>query len=167
MSIIAKLDEILKKVIEIGYWKLPIPSDVDNDIAACIKSYQTLTSDMKTSFRKDVNNDLAKLLLYFSERMATLSLRTKDQGIFQIGLYALDAINGRIDIREMLVIISLYYDVHVKNKLTFDEIIKNKESIVEIVQSFLNRSEEDKSLLAMGYVVETNESKEVTYKRTW
>lgn len=162
-----KLDEIFERVMEIGYWKLPIPSDVDYDIIDCIKSYQTLAKDMKTSFRNDVTNDIARLLLYFSERMATLSLRTKEQNIFEIGLFALDAINGKIDIREIQVILSLYHDAHIKNKLTFDEIIKQKESIAEMLQSFLNRKNEDKSINAMGYFIETNEANQVTYKRTW
>lgn len=167
MSIVTKLDEIFKRVMELGYWKLPIPSDIDNDIINCIESYQTLSKEMKASFRSDVTNDIARLLLYFSERMATLSLRTKEQNIFQTGLFALDAINGRIDIREILVILSLYHDVYIKNKLTFDEIIKQEESISEMVQSFLNRKDEDKSLNAMGYIIETNKANQVTYKRTW
>ena len=70
---------------------------------------------LKTNITYDFTTDTARLLLYFSERMATLSLRTKEQSTFEIGLVALDAINGRIDIREILVILSLYNDAYVKN----------------------------------------------------
>lgn len=62
---------------------------------------------------------------------------------------------------------TLYNDVHVKNKMSFEEIIKQKESITEIVQSFLKRKDEDKSIIAMGYIIETNELNQVIYKRTW
>ena len=36
-----------------------------------------------------------------------------------------------------------------------------------MLQSFIKRKDEDKSINAMGYTIETNEANQVTYKRTW
>jgi hypothetical protein len=167
MSIIVKLDEILKRVVEIGYWKLPIPSNIDTDIINCIKSYQSLPKDKQMSLRDSINMDIARLLLYFSERMATFALRTRDQDVFQLGLLALDLINGQEYLREILFVMPLFYDASKRSKLSFEKVPYQNDDFANFIEDFLSRDEEDKSLECMGYILTKDEDNNLTYQRTW
>lgn len=167
MSIIINLESILSKVKEIGYWKLAIPSKLDYEILKNIESYRKLIKSEKDILKNDMTIEATRLLLYFSERMATFALRSNDQNIFNNGLYALDVTCGKLDLSEILINLSLYYDVTKKNSLTFDEFIKSKEDLTGILLSFLGRKDDDKSIESMGYVVEADEMNQLIYKRTW
>lgn len=167
MNIIFKLDDVLKKVLQIGYWKLPIPSDVDMEIINCIKNSKSLSNDDQLNIKNSINTDIARMLLYFSERMATLSLRTNDQDVFLIGLLALDMIGGREDIREILLIMPLYYDVSKRNKLSFDKVLSQNDDFASFVKDFLSRNEDEKTLESMGYILTKDGSDNPIYQRTW
>lgn len=120
------------------------------DIINCIKKYKSLSNDEQLNFQNSVNTDIARLLLYFSERMATLSLRTNDQDVFLIGLLALDMIDGREDIREILLIMPLYYDVSKQNKLSFDKVLNQNDEFATFVKDFLSRNEDEKNIRVYG-----------------
>ena len=167
MKITEKLDDIYKKIIEIGYWSLPISSDVDYDIINCIKSYQDLSINKQASFRKSVTGESTRLLLYFSERMATLSLRTSNQNMFQVGLIALEIIAEELDVRDIHLIMSLYYDVAIRNNLSFEKVLNQNDGFSVFVKTFLDRKEEDKTLESMGYKLTNDNDNNPIYQRTW
>jgi hypothetical protein len=167
MGIFDTLGTILVKVKNVGYWTLPIPSKVDEEITECIQSYSQLAIDDKLKIREEITISTARLLLYFSERMATLSLRTRKQHIFDTGLVGLSIASGKVDLREITTMLSLYYNASSRNNLSFDNVLGQKDEFSENVMSFLNRRDKSKRIEAMGYVVEVNEKKELTYKRTW
>ena len=167
MSIVAELEEIRKRLRDIGYWTLTIPSDEDYEIIKCLSDYQKLSKGQKLAFKNDITYDMAGLLIYFSERMATLSLRSKEQNIFESGLYALDVSSDKRDFREILMILSLYYDVSNRNKLSFDSFINQKEALTESLMTFINRNDKDKTLECMGYILTRDENNNPIYQRTW
>lgn len=167
MDIIKNLETVSIAVDHIGYWNMEIPSQADDEISKNIEYFRKIAKSEKDKIKNNVSEDIAWLLLSFSERMATLSLRTCDQNIFCNGMFALDIAYGKLDSREILIIMSLYFDVSVKNRLSFDEILKQKEPISETIQLFLNREEEDKKISAMGYIIENDKMNQPAYKRTW
>lgn len=165
-----KINEILENMSielnEIGYWTLAIPSKFDEAILECIQEFNNLSPHDKLNQKKDITISVAWLLLSFSERMASLSLRTENQNTFDIGLIALNIIFGKLDFREIIIIFSLYYDVSVRHRYSFDKILGQKDEFSGILSSFLNRKFEDKQIETMGFTVEVNDLKKLTYKRT-
>ncbi len=167
MNINESLEVILNEVKEVGNWTLPIPSKYDREIIKCIQFYNSQNLENRQKIRKEINVSVARLLLFFSERMATLSLRTKNQSMFDIGLFGLSITLGKIDIREITLIFSLYFDVFKRCSVSFNKILEQKDEFSEHLSSFLNRKNEDKQIESMGYIVEVNEMKELAYKRNW
>lgn len=162
-----KLENILEDVREIGYWKLPIPSKTDASIREIIKLYRKANGVERNKAKSDLSDGVAKLLIFFSERMATYALRTGSQEVFDDGLMALEIVYGFVDLAEILVCFSLYYDVSQKHGLSFKTFEGTEVSIREALKGFLSRVEQDKSLEAMGYSILIDDSNQPTYKRNW
>lgn len=167
MDINKKLEAILENVQALGYWTLPIPSKVDNEIMECIHFYNSSAPKEQLRTKQSITTAVARLLLYFSERMATLSLKTKSQTTFDGGLVSLSLVVGKVDIREITILFSLYFDVSRKNGISFDGVLKQPGEFTENLISFLGRSDKDKQIESMGYTIEVNSMKEPAYRRAW
>ena len=170
MDVIKKLESALDDLKKIHYVVKDIPiqfSELDlkiNEIIGyCIGSNQ----DVQDRIRKAVTVEIAWLLLCFGIRMATYSLRLSNQKYFTNGLFAIGMTLGILDRRELLLILPLYYDVHKKNNLSYNEIFKQNKSFTSVLKEYINRDEKDKSLESMGYVIEVDKNNNPTYQRTW
>lgn len=162
-----KLENILEDVRKTGYWKLPVPSDIDASIREIIRLYRQANNEEKNKIKSDLSEGVARLLLFFSERMATFTLRTGSQEVFDDGLMALEIAYDLVDLAEILICFSLYYDVSQKHGLSFKPFEGNEISSREALNGFLSRVEEDKSIEAMGYSIINDDSNQPTYKRNW
>lgn len=160
--------KILNEVKKIGYWTLPIPSLADERLIKFIEDYYNLIDDERNMIAGKINNELSRLLLYFSERMATLSIRKNDQKYIIIGLKALDISMNATDNREVILILSLFYDAAKRLAIDLVKInLKDTLKINQLIYSFVQRKENDKTLDAMGYTFIKDENGEFGYKRTW
>lgn len=166
MDVCEKLESILERVKKVGYWKVLIPSELDNDIREQIRNYRSAGSDERNLIKSDLSDGVVRLLLFFSERMATYALRIKSQKVFDDGLMALEIVLGKADFAEILMCFSLYNDVSQRHGLIF-KLEEGDRLFKEALSGFLSRVDEDKSIEAMGYAIVEDESKQLTYKRTW
>ncbi len=152
------------------YWETKAPSSMSRmnvELNEIIGEYLISTNEERAKIHSEISNELAWSLLAFAENMATYSLRFEEQEIFNNGLFALGLTFGVLDTREILLIMSLYYDVSQKTKLSLDNVLKQNNSFSVFVSDFLNREEEKKSLKCMGYILTKDENGNLLYQRTW
>lgn len=151
-----------------GHSRLPIPSHFDRDISECLQDYIPLDVESKAAATRALGHKVLFMLLGFSERMATHSLRTGDQGAFDMGLLSLSiTYEGHIDTRETLLVIPLYLDVAARVGLSLDSMLTADGSFSNQLRAFIRRRPEDKRIEAMGYVLDHDNPDGVAYKRTW
>ena len=171
MNILKELKVTLKKAKGSGeYWEKGVPSSMmkmDIELNRIIGEYILLSKEDKKSVCNGVSTDIAWLLLCFAINMATYSLRFSEQKYFSNGLTALSMVLGILDQREIILIMSLYYDVHKRNMLSFEKILNQSEGFATFVKNFLSRNENDKTLECMGYILTIDENNNPVYQRTW
>jgi len=167
VSVTVDLGVVLAKVKSVGYWNLSIPSDVDSTIVEWVEQYTGLSPINKALQKRMLTHEMRLLLLYFSERMATMALRAGDQEFFDHGLYALTAAFDFLDTREILPVLSLYHDTSIRHGLSFDRFTDPADSFNNIVTAFLRRKQEDKSIASMGYTIGYDELNIPRYQRIW
>lgn len=152
------------------YYKKGVPrtmSKVDVELNRIMSGCKLLSEEDIETLRKDISTDIGWLLLSFSENMATYSLRSSKQEFLTNGLLALCLIFDTIDWREIILIMSLFYDVHKRIGLSFKEIIHSEDKFKIFVEEFLSREENNKTLESMGYILTKDESDNLIYQRTW
>ena len=142
-------------------------SNINKELNRIIDNYSVLSIDDKIIINKNVSPDVAWLLYSFAIMMSTYSLRFSEQQKFTNGLQAMRMIFNVIDQRDILVIMPLYYDVTIRNKLSFKEILVENDDFASFVNKFIGREAEDKTLACMGYLLTTDENNDLIYKRTW
>lgn len=171
MKIIEELDNILCKAKENGeYLRKDLPSTMmamDKEINITVESYSKLTEERKIKIEKMISIDIAWLLLCFAINMATYSLRLTEQEYFTNGLTALRIVFRMFDEREIILIMSLYYDVHKRTGLSFEKTLNYNDEFTSFISKFLRRNEDEKSLKAMGYILMKDENNNLIYQRTW
>ena len=133
-----------------------------------IDDYLLLAKDEKDNIKNFITEEMANYLLGFGIRMATYSLRLSNKKYFINGLFALSIVVGILyDLRDLLVILPLYCDVQKKNNFSFNEILMQNDEFSLVLKEFIERDEKDKTIKCMGYILETDENNNQTYKRTW
>lgn len=148
------------------YSRLPIPSDVDRKISECLLDCASLDAHSTAAVGRTLSGRAVALLRVFSERMATHSLRTRDQAAFEIGLLSLRLASEREDWRDVLVVMSLYVDEVTRIGLALDSSLSRGGGFAGRLRSFMLRRPEDKRIEAMGYVLDNDNPDGVAYKRT-
>lgn len=171
MQSLKELEDILVEAKKSGeYWEVKIPISMmkmDVELNRIIDKYDILSIEEKKLIRNGISTDIAWLLLGFAINMATYTLRLSEQKYFSNGLIALGMVLGILDQREIILIMSLYYDVSKRNKMSFDKIISQNDEFATFVKNYLNRNEEDKTLESTGYILTKDENNNLIYKRTW
>lgn len=154
-----------------GYGLAPIPSPRDDEIESLIAEWQRLDSLHRSEAAAFISEDQRFTLLAFSERMATASVRQNDPNRLHHGLLALGLDGWNSDWRENAAILCLYYDA--ARRLNTDPVqlfgkagCLLSEKVGRSFSDFLARTDEDKALDAMGYVVGRDEDG-FRYKRDW
>lgn len=154
----------------IGYGGLPIPQPRDSEITQLLNAWVGLDKSIRQVAAQQIREPQRFTLLAYSERMASLAVRTRDQEMIFFGLVALgiDGWNG--DWRDNAEIICLHYDAAQRicnPEKIFEKAAANLPLKAAIaLRSFLQRSQEDKSLEAMGYSV-GSDADGFRYKREW
>lgn len=170
MNILKELKIVLRDENSNEYFKEGVPSTmsrVDVELNRILGEFNLLSKEEIESLRENISTDMAWLLLSFAENMATYSLRLSKQELFSRGLSALSLVLGILDKREIILIMSLYYDVHKRVGLSFERITYPKDKFNMFVEEFLKRDENDKSLNSMGYIYTKDENGNSIYQRTW
>jgi len=153
------LQEIEKNKNETDIPVLMSKTDVAIDNA--IKEYLLLTQKEKDEIQ--ISGDIGWLLLGFGFNMATYALRLTDQEFFSHGLIALGIASNILDLREILKLLVLYWDVAKKVKLSFQPVLDISDSFSAILQRFIMRNEADKSLECMDFIIVGNGA-DIQYK---
>jgi hypothetical protein len=139
-----------------GYGPTPIPQPQDLKISELIRGWMTLDDRARAEAAEAIEEEQRATLLAFSERMASLAVRRQDSTLIVLGVVALGVDGWRYDWRDNVLVLSLHYDAARRcgrsPEVLFDEaarLLPRKPK--EALGQFLRRSNEDKSIEAMGY----------------
>ncbi len=141
-----------------GYGTLPIPIQRDAELSDLLNAWLDLDELSRNAALSQITEEHRWTLLSYSERMATWAVRDRDRSHIVLGLLALGLDGWQFDWRENMVMICLHYDAAQRIGLTpasvFEEAAKLlPQKPADALISFLHRSDEDRSLEAMGYAV--------------
>lgn len=169
MKIVEDLYSVSKTLgVQYGVRNVPETlSNIDVRINDIIDDYLQLGNQEKSNVESAITSEIAWLLLCFAIRMATYSLRFSSQRYVTNGLQALGMTIGVLDEREVLVVLVLYSDAKGKTGLSFKSVLERESVFSTLLENFISRSEHDKSLSSMGYVLKADEKNNLTYIRTW
>lgn len=154
-----------------GYGALPIPSQRDEQIGKLLRAWMSLDEMSRHAAVAGLPEEDRLTLLAYSERMATLAVRNSDKSALVLGLVALGLDEWRYDWRDNVILLCLHHDAALRIGVCPAELFEDVSQLLPHVpadglRSFLQRSEEDKSLRAMGYVADCDDSG-FRYRRTW
>lgn len=160
---------LLKLALESAYYKQPISSEIDDEISDILADLSAYNQKDLELIADSVSGDNGRVLGLFAERMASLAVRQNSIEPVKRGLFALLIYARTEDPRDVLLVLSLLHDAAIKVR-GMPKTIFNEVGAVfggsSLLSDFLNRSDEDKSIDAMGYVESKNEEG-FLYVRTW
>jgi len=154
-----------------GYGPLPIPQPRDAEIEALLRSWMALDESTRQAAAQGIAEEQRFTLLAYSERMASLAVRKRNQELIRLGLLALGIDGWRGDWRDNAALISLHYDAAQRVGADPASLFETTAGVLSpkaanALRSFLRRAPADKSLEAMGYEAGTD-ADGFRYKRTW
>ncbi len=168
-NILNSLLALLKMALDTAYYQQAIPSKVDEGINNMLASLSTSDPAELELIADDVAGDEARVLGLFAERMASLAVRENSIEPVKQGLLALLLYARTEDPRDVLLVLSLLHDAVIKTSGTPKKVFDEASLIfggAGLLDDFLNRSDEDKSIDAMGYE-ESKNDEGFLYVRTW
>lgn len=155
-----------------GYGPRPIPQPLDLEICEWLRDWRKLDDPSRRDVTEEIVDARRSTLLAFSERMASLAVRRDDRELIVLGLLAL-GLDGwqRADWRDNALIVALHYDAAHRCGIAPDEIFEEAAALLppepaKFIRRFPRRSEEDKSLKAMGYQAGAD-ADGFRYQRNW
>lgn len=147
-----------------GYLARPLPDALDLTVVSALAAVRPAVDDHPLIGRSRAADSVLEA---FAERAASLAVRTKDDIWMRSGVVALCATSTASDRREAEIVLCLLYDaakrLGLSPKQVFSEGLFLKRNLIE---SFLCRDENDKSLSSMGYVAGAD-SDGFRYIRSW
>lgn len=154
-----------------GYGASRIPSVIDAEIGETVSLMQALAPDKLSAIQSQMTEELGLVLLAYAERAATRMVRENDILIAQGAMYAIAVATNLTYIKNALPVISLLYRSMAKLGTEPERLLLLPIKIVnnrldEYLIEFVNRSDEDKSIEAMGYI-EGEDDDGFHYIRTW
>jgi hypothetical protein len=161
----------LKVDSNIGYGTLQIPNLRDDEITHLIDVWTKFDPDTRQSSARHIVESQRFTLLAYSERMASLAVRTRDQEWIFFGLLALGVDGWTGDWRDNAGVVCLHYDAAGRIGINPNHIFEKAASFLPTVvatalRSFLRRSPADQSLKAMGYS-SGSDCDGFRYRRDW
>jgi hypothetical protein len=161
--------EVLEPAVNRGYLSQVIPIARDEEIGGLLS--QVMDEHRVARLTRCLQDGHAAVLRVFAERMASKAVRNHDVVALRLGLIALLLSGQRSDSRETILLFPIFYDAVRRIGL---EIMPFAASIQQIIGDlltaplieFLQRSETDKSLHAMGYSVGAD-ADGFRYQRDW
>lgn len=168
-NILSSLLALLKLALESAYYKEAIPSEIDKEVGKIMADLSVCTQSELRLISESFKGDEARVFGLFAERMASLAVRENKIEPVKLGLLALLIYARTEDPRDVLLVLSLLHDAVLKTSGNPTKVFAEASSLVggaEFLNDFLNRSDEDKSIDAMGYEYSKNEEG-FLYVRTW
>lgn len=155
----------------IGYGTLPIPSSRDEEITQLIEAWIKLDEGVRQIAAQQIMESQRFTLLGYSERMASLAVRTRDHKKIFLGLLALGVDGWKGDWRDNAEILCLHYDAAKRTGVIPGQIFEKAASFLPLkvataLRSFMQRDPADQSLEAMGYSAAID-GDGFRYKRDW
>jgi hypothetical protein len=155
----------------IAYGTLPIPNLRDREITHLIETWVKLDEVVRQGAAKNILESQRFTLLAYSERMASLAVRTRDPQKIFLGLLALGVDGWKGDWRENAEILCLHYDAAKRIGVIQSQVFEKAASFLSLkvamaLRSFVQRSPSDQSLEAMGYSAASDDDG-FRYKRDW
>jgi len=146
-----------------GYGSLPIPKPRDKEISHLIRTWIELDEPLRKASAAQMTDEQTRILLAYSERMASLAVRERKSDFLFLGLVALGLAGGLEDWRQCLLRASLLFDAAQRigsdPNPVFEKVaavLPHQETARELRQ-FLARPAEDKSIEAMGFAAGSDE----------
>ena len=154
-----------------GYADRPIPDASDGPVEALLSAYSAATDEVGGVPELTVSQDLARVLVVFAERMATIALRTRDDEPLRRGLLALGLAVGRDEEREILVVLPLLRHSAERHGVELEGIYQEARGhLPPDARSFLDgligHDGQRPGISEMGYEVR-NDPEGPRYVRTW
>lgn len=140
-------------------------SNADKNLNIIFDSYKLYGAEGRKKTDQFITPEIAWQLLGFSIRMATYSLRLSDERLFANGMVALSIIIDILDKREVLIAITLFFDIKQKHCFSFNSFLKQNDRFSVLLEDFTKRKPEDQSLECMGYTLTADENSNLIYKR--
>jgi len=164
-----QLGDCLTKIQETthgGYVDMAIPSRLDTAISGCLQRYVPLNDESRVAVARTLSHAVVDMLLLFSERMATYSLRNRDQIAFDTGLLSLSlAYDGPVDRRETLLEVRLYTDASTRAGLSLDSVLRSGGEFAQLLTELMRKHPKDRRIEEMGYVLDCDDPDGVRYRR--
>ncbi len=168
-NILNSLIALLKLALDSAYYQQSIPGKFDEEISDIIADLSGRDNKEVEIIANSISGDHGRVLGLFSERMASLAIRQNSIDPVKRGLFALLIYARTEDPRDVLLVLSLLHDAILKvgqnPKVVFNE-ANTYLNASSLLNDFLKRSEEDKSIDAMGYKESSNDEG-FLYARTW
>lgn len=146
-----------------GYGSLPIPKQRDKEISQLLRTWIELDEPGRKASAAQITDEQSRILLAYSERMASLAVRERKGDFLFLGLVALGLAGGLEDWRQCLLRATLLFDAAQRigsdPNPVFEKVaavLPHEETASELRQ-FLARSAEDKSIEAMGFAAGSDE----------
>jgi hypothetical protein len=162
--------DLLRGENDPGYRRSRIPVPRDAEITKLLKTWMALDEPVRRESASRISGQPAMLFAY-SERMASLAVRERNEELLLLGLLALGVDGWRVDYRDNLTIVPLLYDAAARIGVDPEPIFERAAVMLygkasDGLRTFLHRSARDRSIEVMGYAVEADDNG-FRYKRTW
>jgi hypothetical protein len=161
--------DVLEPAVNRGYLAQAIPTARDAEIGGLLS--RVMEEHHVARFMRCLQDGHAIVLRVFAERMASEAIRNRDAAVLRLGLIALLLSWHGPDSRETLMVFPIFYDAVRRMGLDLTLLVASiRETIGDQLAApfveFLQRSESDKSLQAMGYA-EGADNDGFRYQRNW
>lgn len=113
-----------------GYGALPIPQPPDDKITKLLRAWATLALSARSAASTRVLDEQRFTLLAYSERMASLAVRTGDIEKIFLGLLAVGVDGWRGDWRNNIILLSLHYDAAQKLSRAAEPVFEKAASLL-------------------------------------
>jgi hypothetical protein len=162
---------VLRKLSEEKYYTHKIPSGSDEALSKMIDSLSELNRQELNELAESLDEDIARILGVYAERMSAIVVRQKSIEALRRGLLALIIYEVSQDPREVILILSLVVDsakrINRDPKTLINEICLSRGwGAFEFLDKFLAREPKDQGIDVMGYEAAYDEGG-FYYHRTW
>lgn len=144
------------------YWRERIPNEIDQEISARLREIRARTLGERELLVNLVTPENAGVLIGYADRMATLAVRTLDEDVVQLGLWAFVLAWREIgDPRDALRCLAPLYDAATRigpGAGLFEAVAAQAPSdIASVLIQFVGRSDLADILSLMGFAVTDDE----------
>jgi hypothetical protein len=154
-----------------AYGPLPIPQPIDDEITELLRTWAGLDPSERLAASLRVLDNQRFTLTAYSERMASLAVRTRDIEKIFFGLLALGIDGWRNDWRDNVTILSVHHDAAQRLSVVAEPVFERAAALLSpkvatAFAGFLERTPATKSISAMGYVASSDDDG-FRYLRSW